>query len=401
MQRYVLRADDGPSHDDRGARAAGAETAGGVTLVHPETPNEYERALAEVWGTGRSSAGDEPSRPGEDGPQGLAAAAGAYVVTSSEQRRAWGLPVLVDVDAATVRTCDELRRAWSRDAVPLADARDAVSLLVGVAAGRRASSNDRVSGDGTRECGPPAPASSSAEVVNLRNDRGPIPDEVREAFRELCRQPRVDSVLVLIDAVVQPLEDALPELAASRQREVAPAIRRIRGVVDARREVGVGEWDDAAVGRIRRLVRRLEDAREVLDEDCLPNDKVEAVREGLKALDVERQSGDPLAATAREVLGLLESADLPLPVLARALDEVRLAQAQGWEAAAVLLERLRVVAELPWRARASERVDIEAAMAELEGAHAGRCGGQGADPPVPGHAPADVDDVDRGGAQPR
>ena len=34
------------------------------------------------------------------------------------------------------------------------------------------------------------------------------------------------------------------------------------------------------------------------------------------------------------------------------------------------LERLRVVAELPWRSRASERVDIEAAMAELEAAHA-------------------------------
>ena len=38
----------------------------------------------------------------------------------------------------------------------------------------------------------------------------------------------------------------------------------------------------------------------------------------------------------------------------------------------MLLERLRVVADLPWTARASERVDIEAAMAELEAAHAGR-----------------------------
>ena len=100
------------------------------------------------------------------------------------------------------------------------------------------------------------------------------------------------------------------------------------------------------VGRIRRLVRCLEDARQVLEEDGLPHDKVEAVRKGLKALDEERQSGDPLAA-AREVLGLLEAADLRLPVLARALDEVRPAQTQGREAAAVLLERLRVVAELP------------------------------------------------------
>ena len=36
------------------------------------------------------------------------------------------------------------------------------------------------------------------------------------------------------------------------------------------------------------------------------------------------------------------------------------------------LERLRVVAALPWTARAAEQVDIEAAMAELEAGHAGR-----------------------------
>lgn len=48
-----------------------------------------------------------------------------------------------------------------------------------------------------------------------------------------------------------------------------------------------------------------------LDEDGL-HDKVEAVREDLKALDEERQSGDPLATAACEVLGLLEAADLPL-----------------------------------------------------------------------------------------
>ena len=50
----------------------------------------------------------------------------------------------------------------------------------------------------------------------------------------------------------------------------------------------------------------------------------------------------------------------------------RLAQDQGAEAAAGTLERVRVVMELPWTARAPERVDIEAAMAELEAAHAGR-----------------------------
>ena len=59
-------------------------------------------------------------------------------------------------------------------------------------------------------------------------------------------------------------------------------------------------------------------------------------------------------------------------MLARALNEVRLSQALGPEAAAVSLERLKTVASLPWTARAGERVDIEAAMAELDAAHAGR-----------------------------
>ena len=94
MQRYVLRADDGPSHDDRDTGAAGAKTSGGVKLVLPDTLGEYERALGGGRGVGRSSAGDEPAPPSGHGPHGLAAAAGAYVVTSSEQRRAWGLPGL-------------------------------------------------------------------------------------------------------------------------------------------------------------------------------------------------------------------------------------------------------------------------------------------------------------------
>ena len=114
------------------------------------------------------------------------------------------------------------------------------------------------------------------------------------------------------------------------------AVSRIRDVVDARREVEAGEWNDAAVGRIRTVLRRLEGAHQVLDGDTLPRGAVEAVREGLKTLDEERRPADPLAATTREVLGRLESADLPLPVLTRALDDIRMSQIAGREAAAVL-----------------------------------------------------------------
>ena len=94
------------------------------------------------------------------------------------------------------------------------------------------------------------------------------------------------------------------------------------------------------------------------------------MRKGLK--EEEQQAAGQLVSEARDVLGQLEAADLPVDMLARALDELRLAQSLGHDAAAVSLERLRVVAALPWAARAPERVDIEAAMAELEAAYSGR-----------------------------
>ena len=99
-------------------------------------------------------------------------------------------------------------------------------------------------------------------------------------------------------------------------------------------------------------------------------EKFEVVREGLK--EEEQHAAGRLEAEARHVLGQLEAADLPVDVLTRALDELRLAQTLGNEAGAVSLERLRLLGALPWTARAPERVDIEAAMAELDAAHAGR-----------------------------
>ena len=154
------------------------------------------------------------------------------------------------------------------------------------------------------------------------------------------------------------------------ERAAEQAVSGIGAVADARREVAAGDWNDAALERIRHVLRRIDEARQVLDDDALPNDELGAVREGLK--QEGEQAAGQLAAATRDVLGRLDAADLPVEVLARALDEVRLAQTQGHEAAAVSLERLRVVAALPWTARVPERVDIEAAMAELEAAYAGR-----------------------------
>ena len=474
MQRHVLRADDGS-----------------VTLLHPETLAEYEQARAEVETSPRPNAETEPADrpaliarlaecigrrpPVETNPadraedkEGAATAetprGGCYVVTTDSQRRAWGLPDLANEAAAHDAAPGDVDTVERHDAVQVVDATEAIDLLF------EDGQNESDDGDGgameARRSGRPDPA----PVVNLKRGRGPVPDDVRAAFRELCRQPRVDSVIELVDAAIAPLEttalgeleEAHREVAALRQEEVTPerlgdargaegpgeaadrvaracwgmrrrlgkvgdaldrldfsamnietrpssfrrllqrveddprnspdeglvaacdkalrefeqlaglAVTRIRGVADARREVAAGKWSDAAVERIRTVVGRLEETHQVLDGDTLSTGAVEAVREGLKALDDERRSADPLAATTREVLGRLEAADLPLPVLTRALDDIRMSENAGREAAGMLLERLRLVLDLPWTARADERVDIAAAMAELDAAHAGR-----------------------------
>ena len=154
------------------------------------------------------------------------------------------------------------------------------------------------------------------------------------------------------------------------ERTAGEAVRRIRAVADARRQVERDMWNGTALRRIRHVLQRVEEAQQALDDDTLPNEKFEVVREGLK--EEEQHAAGRLEAEARDVLGQLEAADLPVDVLTRALDELRLAQTLGNEAGAVSLERLRLLGALPWTARAPERVDVEAAMAELDAAHAGR-----------------------------
>ncbi len=474
MQRIVLR-----KEDERTAPGSGASSEQGVTLVFPASVTEYEQARVEVSTSTRPS--DETSRGGRDHgcaapapSDGAGTADGArYIVTTDEQRRAWDLPDLADTTIAHDTAPGNPDTIESRDVVPVVDATEAIDLLLeddGFDDGATVNDTVNESGGGAggrHRCGRTCPA----PVVNLKDNRGPIPEHIRATFGELCRQPSIDGLLESIDrviaalegSVVPDLERARVEVAALRRRQVTPqrlggaggadpeedkadriartcwtigrrlgkvdealerlsfsgmkisptpasfrrllreaevdpaegappeglfaacdkalrgyeqaaaqAVGRIRAVAEARREVAPGEWNDAAVSQIRHVARLIEDVWAVLDNDSLSKDEIKAVREGLKALEDERQSTDRLAAATLEVLEQLEAADLPLLVLARALDEIRMSQTAGREAAGVLLERLRVVADMPWTARAAERVDIEAAMAELEAAYAGR-----------------------------
>ena len=187
------------------------------------------------------------------------------------------------------------------------------------------------------------------------------------SFRQFLEQVEVDPTGNTPD---EGLAATCDEVLRGFERAAGEAVRRIRAVADARRQVERDAWNDTALRRLRHVLQRVEEAQQVLDDDTLPNEKVEVVREGLK--EEEQQATGRLETEARDVLGRLEAADLPVDVLARALDELRLAQTLGSEAGAVSLKRLRLLMALPWTARAPERVDVEAAMAELDAAHAGR-----------------------------
>ena len=508
MQRIVLRHEDERTALDSGASPERRR----VTLVFPASVTEYEQARVEMEIQTSTRPSDETTRGGRDKngcmapapSDGAGTADGArYIVTTDEQRRAWDLPDLANTPIAHDTAPGDPDTIESRDVVPVVDPTEAIDLLLENDDGSDdgATANDTVnesggSSLGRHRCGRTFPA----PVVNLKDNRGPIPEHIRATFRELCRQPSIDGLLESIDrviatlegSVVPDLEAARLEVAALRRREVTPqrlgdaggagleeeqadriartcwtierrlekvdealerlsfsgmkisptpsafrrllreaevdpaeatppeglfaacdkalrgyeqaaaqAVGRIRAVAEARREVAPGEWNDAALSQIRHLARLIEDVWAVLDNDSLPKDEVKAVRESLKALEDERQSADRLAAATLEVLGQLEAADLPLPVLARALDEIRMSQTAGREAAGVLLERLRVVADMPWAARAAERDRHRGGDGGAGSGLRRPAGDQGAHPPVPGHTPVDVDDVDPGGSRPR
>ena len=468
MRRIVLEAEDRRVGDGRVTCAAYA-TAGGVTLMLPETPGEYERARAQVERLARDADGGEAAGSAESETTGMNGMPGAdrWVVTTGEQRRAWGLPDL-DSDAAVLaRTCEDLRRAWSRDAVPLVDAGDAVRLLAG-------NNDEDGGGEGTRAFEPRCPEHSAAEFVNLKHDYGPIPAHVREAFDELSGRSRFDLLLNAIDEVLGPLErETLPRLEETRrevgalrpllQRELAPErlyaapdagqpdsgalhlqgglyplLRRVRRVAatlerldssvlpdvemspsrlvqfieqadngvldaaevdagagkvdaglaalgkavgrvmqplralfDARRGGRRGGWDDADLRWAAALVRQVGDLRRALDEAGPSEKQVARLQTAVDDIEKDRESAG-LGPRIRETLGWLEASDVPAVVLDKALEELRRATTSGIESATASLERVRVLAALPWSRRAPERTDVGATLRELDDAHEGR-----------------------------
>ena len=133
-----------------------------------------------------------------------------------------------------------------------------------------------------------------------------------------------------------------------------------------------GGWDDADVQRVAALVRRVEELRGALDEAGPSEKQVDELRSAIKGIEGDRESAGRLGPRIRETLGRLEAMELPAVVLDKALEELRRATMSGIESATASLERVRLLAALPWSRRARERTDTAAAMRELDDAHEGR-----------------------------
>ena len=477
MRRIVLGAENGDFGDGRVTCAADATVSVGVTLVLPETRAEYEEARAEVGRLAREAGGGEAGRPADThGTNGTYAVTGAgcWVVTTQDQRRAWGLPDLGGVASVPVRARDDLQRAWNRGAVPLVDADDAVRLLAGNDAGKQTDDDDDTYGaNGARAFGPEQPEHAASEFVNLKHGR--IPAHVRETFDELTARPRIDALVGSLDELLGPLErEMLPRLEQTRrelaslrpllQRELAPerlhaprdagqraggalhlggglhpllrrarravatlellkssvlsdeeispsgivqfieqadngvldaaemdagagkidavlaacdtavgqVIEPLRALFDARASIRKGGWDDADVRMLAALVRRVEELRGMLDEAGPSEQQVGGLLGAIKGIEEDRESAGRLGPRIRETLRRLEAMDLPAVVLEKALEELHRATTSGTEAATASLERVRLLAALPWSRRAPERIDTAAAMRELDDAHEGR-----------------------------
>ena len=253
----------------------------GVTLLLPETCDEYERARAEVDSLVRDAAGGETAAPTEGRPDGTDAAPGTdrWVVTTGEQRRAWDLPDLEADAAGIARSGEDLRQTWSRGAVPLVDADDVVRLLAGSGSGRQADDDSASGGgEGTRAFGPVRPEHAATAFVHLRHGRGPIPAHFRETFDELSARPRIDTLVDGLDELLSPLESetllrlARCELAALRPllpQELAP--ERLYATPDAGRPAGGALHLQGGLRPLLRRVRRVAATLGQLDSSALPD----------------------------------------------------------------------------------------------------------------------------------
>ena len=173
-----------------------------------------------------------------------------------DDRRAAGLPDLANGPAGSDIASGRPGAAEGPGPVPVVDPAEALDVLFEDDADRSdAAAGAKEAGDGGGGARPGAGRRGRTDpvpCVNLKHGRGDTPDDLRVAFRELCRQPRIDGLLQPIDALIEPLErSAVPDLEAARRgvealrrREVAPErLGDPRGEGPGGRAGGAGRHD--------------------------------------------------------------------------------------------------------------------------------------------------------------
>ena len=301
MQRIELRNGGEPRPRDSGVAAERR-----VTLVFPATSAEYEEARVEV------------------GSGAAAPSVGRYVLTTDEQRRAWGLPDLANGAAAPDTAAGEPGAAEGPDPVPVVDAAEALDLLFEDDADR---SGDAAAVKKAGDAGGGAAAGAHRRnrtdpvpFVSLKHNRGPIPEDLRAAFSELCRQTRIDGLLKSIDALIEPLErSAAPDLEAARlgietlrRREVTPERLCDPGGEDPADERA--ERVAQTCWMIERRLRKLDNALDRLDFSNLKVSPPPSFRHLLR-----RVEDDPVGNAPSE--GILAACDQALRGFERAAGE--------------------------------------------------------------------------------
>ena len=108
---------------------------------------------------------------------------------------------------------------------------------------------------------------------------------------------------------------------------------RIRATAAARRVVAAGEWTRDALRRNRLVLENLDEVRAALDDDGVPKRPARGRAGRPEGARTGKAGNDPLAAVTQDVLERFQAAELPVAVLARALDQIRLSQSMGHEAA--------------------------------------------------------------------
>ena len=204
-----------------------------------------------------------------------------------------------------------------------------------------------------------APLTSSALA-----EAEPKPAEVRRSLRA-CDADAIDPKR--LDEVIEQLGAALPAWGQAVSRVIDQLCR----LAVVRRGLQRGEWDDASLRTLQSLVRDIDAVRGSLEHTEAIDDDLAAARSELEAVEKHWKSAGSLEAETRELLGRVETADLPVRVFDEALHEVRRSLTATYETAATMLDRVRLLTRLPWVRRAPERVELARAMSGLEASHAG------------------------------